>query len=437
MKKRFFRNIGFVCSFFMVAMPFCGMAEPIVILGSMVPSFLGKPIEHLRCLDHQGKAIPFQIDEVLPDDDYVCSGGKEPNNGNGILDTSDEIVFLWEDADTLDSLSANSGDSQLPSMGISPLRKRITIGHATQTRYVYLVDDSSVALSPVRYISFNDTNGTVETPYFHATFERNRFHFVKAGVKDFTKNTYFDMTNELRVKIRFHALWGLVPLSYDEEDIFCSVKRYKVGPIRLIRRGDFYLKLGLWIKGSHAAVNQLCYPDMVKVPVYVHLPMHFSTLFSQAYIEMTPVLNEASDKFSFRVPQYDIAFQCGKKERVDTLVPINPNHGFMTVENGAIGYGWLLEADMAPAYLDESGFVFCKPTNRKGICHCGFRLSVCDLPKGRYSITNWVVFSHNGAAAFALDNAAECLKTMASISIEPTIGGYVNQLKKVMKFKKW
>jgi hypothetical protein len=122
---------------------------------------------------------------------------------------------------------------------------------------------------------------------------------------------------------------------------------------------------------------------------------------------------------------------------VDTIVPINPNHGFMTVENGAIGYGWLLDADMAPAYLDGSGFVFCKPTQRKGLCHCGFRLSVCDLPKGRYSITNWVVFSHNGAAAFALDNAAECLKTMASVSIDSAVGGYVNQLTKVMKFKKW
>jgi hypothetical protein len=245
-----------------------------------------------------------------------------------------------------------------------------------------------------------------------------------------------DLTNELRIEICFRALWGLIPIHYSEDDIVCLVKRYKAGPIRLIRRGDFYLKLGLWIKGSHAAVNQLCYPEMVRVPVYVNLPMHFSSLFSQAYVEMTPVLTGETKRFSFRVPQYDVDFQCGKNARVDSIVPINPNHGFMTVENGAVGYGWLLDATMQPAYLDGSGFVYSKPTRRKGLCHCGFRLSVRDLPKGSYAITNWVVFSNSGAAAFALDNAAECLKNMAALSVGPEGAASVNQLTKSMKYRK-
>ena len=434
-KKCFLSTIGIFCSLF-IFLPRCAVGEPIVVLGSMVPSLVGKPIERLRLVDHRGSAIPFQIDEVLPDDDYVCASGKEPNVGSGILDSSDEIVFLWEDADTLDSLTGNKADTRpQPSEGLIQ-SSRIAIRHASQTRYVFLVDDPGVPLSKVRYITYNGRTETVTTPYFRATFEHDRFHFVKAGVKDFSTNTFFDITNELRIKICFRALWGLIPINYSEDNIVCLVKRYKAGPIRLIRRGDFYLKLGLWIKGSHAAVNQLCYPDMVRVPVYVHLPVHFSSLFNQAYIEMTPVINNKSEKFSFRVPQYDIAFQCGKNERIDSLVPINPNHGFMTVENGAVGYGWLLEATMQPAYLDGSGFVFRKPTERKGLCHCGFRLSVCDLPKGNYAITNWVVFSNSGAAAFALDNAADCLKNMAAISVPPASAGYFNQLTKVGKFRK-
>jgi hypothetical protein len=151
---------------------------------------------------------------------------------------------------------------------------------------------------------------------------------------------------------------------------------------------------------------------------------------------MTPVLSKEAGKFSFRVPQYDIEFPCDRTGRIDSLVPVNPNHGFMTVENGAIGYGWLLDATMQPAYLDGSGFVFCKPTSRRGLCHCGFRLSVRDLPKGNYSITNWVVFSNSGAASFALDNAAECLKNMASLFVGEAPAAFFNQLTKARKFRK-
>ena len=101
----------------------------------------------------------------------------------------------------------------------------------------------------------------------------------------------------MRVKIYLRALWGLLPITYSENNIVCEVKRFKVGPIRLIRRGDFHLNLGLWMKGSHAAVNQLCYPDMVKVPVYVHVPIRFNSFFSRAYIEMTPVIHEQARNY--------------------------------------------------------------------------------------------------------------------------------------------
>ena len=434
--KCFFRRREFSRFLFIVVIPCFSFGEPIVVLGGMVPFLLGKPIEALRCVDQRGNAIPFQIDEILPDDDYVCPSGKEPNTGNGVLDSADEIVFLWEDADTLDSLIENDRNGEPQSSGKLISNNRIAIAHSTQTRYVYLVNDPSIPLSTVRYLSYDEKNETIATPYFRATFERDRFHFVKAGVKDFSNDTYFDIANELRIKICFYALWGLIPITYSEDDIVCLVKRYKAGPLRLIKRGDFYLKIGFWMKACRAAVNQICYPDMVRVPVYVHLPMPFHRIFSQAYIEMTPVLNNGAGTFSFGVPQYDISFQCGKKERIDSLVPINPNHGFMTVENGAIGYGWLLSATMQPAYLEGSGFIYRKPTPRKGLCHCGYRLSVCDLPKGYYSISNWVLFSNSGAAAFALDNAAECLKNMAAIAVEMSPASSFNQLAKPLRFMK-
>ncbi len=421
----------------LASLVFACAAEPIVMTAAMLPFLLSRPIDGIRCVDHRGNAVPFQIDEVLPDEEYVCSGGKEPNAGNGVLDSIDEIVFLWEDADTCDSLPTNNTVVQADTPVASAIPyNRVAIGHATQRRYVYFIDDPSLPLSATRYLDYNETTHTVTSPSYKAAFCPDKFHFIKAGVKDDSSNTFFEITNELRIKICFRALWGLIPINYSENSLVCPVKRFKAGPIRLIRRGDFHLKLGLWLKSSRAAVNQLCYPDMVRVPVYVHLPMHFRSLFSQAYIEMTPVIRKGTERFSFKVPQHDIAFHFDNERTIDSIMPVNPNRGFMTVENGAIGYGWLLDATMQETYLEGSGYVFRKPTPREGLCHCGFRLSVRDLPKGYYSITNWVVFSNSGTAAFALDDAADCLTNKAAIAVGPFSADYVNQLTKVKKYKK-
>ena len=428
------KNTRFLLFAALAVLPVFVFSEPIILTGSMAPEFLGKPIDRLRIVDHNNKAIPFQIDQVLADDDYVCPSGKEPNKGSGMLDTADEIVFLWEDADT----GIARGPDSLVSKADSAKRVRqpecLTIEHPSQKRCVYLVDNPDIPLSPIRYISYDEKKETFSTPCYRGEFGHDRFHFVNASVKDFARDSFIQLTNELRVKIYLRAMWGLLPLSYSENNIVCLVKRYKEGPIRLIRRGDFHLNLGLWMKGSHAAVNQLCYPDMVKVPVYLHLPVRFKSLFSQAYIEMTPVINENGRHFSFRVPQNDIAFSFNGNGRIDTLVPVNPNHGFMTVDNGAAGYGWLLEANMQEAYLDGSGYVFCRPTQRTGLGHCGFRLAVRDLPKGYYLITNWVLFSKSGAAAFALEDAYDCVKNKAVIKVGARSGPLYNQLTKAQKY---
>jgi hypothetical protein len=426
MSRITFKLIMASLSIVLGVLPASVFSEPIIITGSMVPAFLGKPLSSLRIVDHERNAIPFQIDQVLPDDDYVCPSGKEPNIGSGKLDSADEIVFLWEDAA---AVSEGPADSSAAKHG-----QRITIGHAAQKRSVYLVDDSTVALSPIRYITYDEQKETFSTPCYNGAFGKNRFHFIRAGVKDFARDSMVPLTNELRVKIYLRALWGLLPISYSENNIVCEVKRYKVGPIRLIRRGDFHLNLGMWMQGSHAAVNQLCYPDMVKVPVYVHLPVRFKSFFSQAYIEMTPVIHQQARNYTFRVPQNDIAFPLNGKAAVDTLIPLNPNHGYMTVDNGSSGYGWLLEASMQETYLDGSGYVFCRPSDRAGLAHCGYRLTVRDLPKGHYLITNWVLFSKSGAAAFALEDTYDCIKNKAVITTEGQSGPLYNQLTKAQKF---
>ncbi len=396
-------------------------AEPIVLTGNMVPSLLGKSVSALRVVNAAGVCIPFQIDEV-EDNDYVCPSGKEPNAGNGVLDAADEIVFLWEDADT----AKPRGNSLHGAAAVC-------LSHGHNTRWVRIVDSASIAKSTVSYITYDDSRELITTPYYYASFGHNRFHFTRAGVMDFVRNTYLNVTNELRVRIFLKALWGLLPIRYTQDNMVCFVKRYKAGPIRLIRRGDFHLNLGLFLQGSHAAVNQICYPQMVRVPVYVHVPVRFSRLFSEAYIEMTPMIRKEAADFSFDVPVRGLTFALGSGKEIDTLVDVNPNHTCMTVSNRFVGYGWLLDAAMDSAALSGSGYRITMPADGQAIAQCGFRLAVRDLPKGYYLIGNWVLFSKGGSGG--LLDACERFGAPAGITVQGC-GRWDNQLARVLAFRK-
>ncbi|MCL2182349.1 MAG: hypothetical protein FWB85_02620 [Chitinispirillia bacterium] len=357
-------------------------SAPAVITGKDLPHLIGKPIASIRVLNISGEAIPFQIDEVTADGEYILDMGEKPNtaDGNGLLDERDEIVFLWSDA------------SKIPPPDSRPAGL-VKLTRGTSSRAVVIKEDTSVKLSEKMYIDYNHETQRVSTPYYYASFAPNRFHFVRAGIKNFSTGKYTDLTNELRVEILLKTLFGLIPIRYTENNIVCLVRRYKTGPIRLIRRGDFHLNLGLGVKGSKAAVNQLCYPQAVKVPVYVNLPIRFRTLFGQAHIEMTPVIREAGRPFTFAVPSENLSFAVDGNP-IDTLHAAVPAGRLFSLRDGAAGYGWLLNTTMAPEYLSGSGFLLRRPSSgRGGIAECGFRLTVRDVPKGSYYITNWVLFS--------------------------------------------
>jgi len=400
----------------LLCIPVLLFSEPIVLTGSMFPNLLGKPLADIRIIDHAGKAIPFQIDEVTPDGEYVCPMGSEPNSGNNKLDAQDEIVFLQDDAD------------EIPvSVEESDVGESFSIQADGQKRYAAIVDNPNIALSPVRYMQYNAKTESFTTPSYAVTFAHDRFSFTSASVKDNTSNTYVHLTNELHIKIYMRILWGLLPISYSEDNLICLVKRYKIGPIRIIRRGDFHLNLGMGLKASHASVNQICYPDMVSVPVYVHLPVRLKSIANEAYIEMAPVIRQEGRGFVF-VGDKRMKMTLGSNPNADSLLYITPNHRLITVTNGTIGYGWLLDATMQEQYLGGSGYMYHALPSSRGLAYCGFRLSVRDLPKGMYMITNWVLFSNRGRAEATLENAGSRITNRAVIMVGDKRTFFFNQL---------
>jgi len=368
-----------------VAIAFCAAASPVIITGKELPKLLGKPVNSLRVLDFKGNAVPFQVDQVTSSDEYVLSDGDRPNTHEARMEfgEKDEIVFLWDDAELYSDNHPIEKDGG----------EFVVLSRGKNRRAVIIRSDSSIPLSKKRYIEYDHEKQRITTPYYYADFGKNRFHFVKAGIMNPQTNKYVDLTNELRVEILLRAAWGLIPVRYSEDNIVCLVRRYKAGPVRLIRMGDFHLDLGMGLKGSKAAVNQVCYPQMVEVPVNVNLPVRMRTFFSQAYIEMTPVLRVEGSTLNFSAQDKSFTFSISG-DKIDTLYNAVPDGKFFTVSNSSLGYGWLLSTNMNPANLDGSGFVMRRPSKRRGgIAECGFRLAVRDVPKGSYHISNKVFFS--------------------------------------------
>jgi len=138
----------------------------------------------------------------------------------------------------------------------------------------------------------------------------------------------------------------------------------------------------------------------------VHLPVRFRSFFRDAYIEMAPVLSDAARGFAFTVPRYGLVAQFPAGAATDTLMTAVPDSTFFRVDDGRRGYGWLLTTSIGRALEGGSGYAVASPSPRGGVGHCGYRLSLTDLPRGYYRITNWVLFSRDIPAGLEAMSAA-------------------------------
>lgn len=179
------------------------------------------------------------------------------------FDGGDELVFMaWD---------AGNKAATLPE-GPAWLEVEVRIDSST-VRYAYVaVGDTGLAASDVDYVAFDPATQTVRSAFAEIGFAPERPIVIESfrdRISPSELSTDFLDRFKLRLEIKPVGFFGI---SFHEDDVESRTIAYKDGPIRVIRRNLFWLEF-LFIRVTPKAfANYIFYPNMMLVPIVVHVP---------------------------------------------------------------------------------------------------------------------------------------------------------------------
>jgi ribosomal protein L40E len=213
--------------------------EPIIISGSDISSFIGKPVDEIWVFSYVGgnwEQIPFQIDEK-----NNINGSYFFNAEDGLLDVNDEMVFMPEDCGFL-------APENNRVLGVDPLRFRINVKDPIDQseRYAYIYTSSNLVKTFTKdYVDYNTPSYKIEANDYIIGYNETHMGVIDELKVDTTAGG--DGTDLLdRFKYRFQKTVEIKSVQYNEDNFTSIQVGIKDGPIRVISQlshekttGDF------------------------------------------------------------------------------------------------------------------------------------------------------------------------------------------------------
>lgn len=293
---------------------------PIILPGMKIRDVTRYPISSYRLFKNDGKgnavAIPFQIDEIDDNGDYVLDQGKLPTKqfGNGLFDLRDELSFMGEDV----------GIPRPPTRWPAEAPKVLY-----EIKQNYLGNDSPGSLdregavylgvyfglppplSKKNYVVFHPSQGKVETSRYIYNFDQLNY-LVVSGVKmkqrsDPTQtaplidSSTFYMKADLKYFLTFEV---------HHKDVQSQLEAFKIGPIRSIVRVSFFykfLKLNFEL-GMYTEVS--LFSNSVILPAIMYNPIEGQKTLNQGsgfYYGFGISENPGTLDVNTNIPKYEAA----------------------------------------------------------------------------------------------------------------------------------
>lgn len=255
---------------------------PIVISGKQISNMTRYPIASYRLFRSSpgGRAeiIPFQIDEINDDTDYVLDQGSRitAETGNAIFDSQDELSFMGDDVGPV--VEPTSWPANRPHI-VFELRVRHPSGNPMGPQmgavYVGIYFGGAPPLSTKKYVVFNRAEALVHTSRYRYQFDQKNWLVARKVevakgelnppvYEPVLDSTTFYMKGDLKYFITVEA---------NHRSIESDLEAWKTGPIRTIVRVSFHynlLKLKLEL-GMYTEIS--FFSNAVNLPAIIYSPI--------------------------------------------------------------------------------------------------------------------------------------------------------------------
>ena len=251
----------------------------VVVHGKILKKNLGMDIGQMGLLAfHEGKPvpIPFQIDEINPDGDWVLTqvppelkntGLKpEKDDDDGKLDGNDELAFMARDAG--DRVKKEYYPPEILAADEIMIRDPVDGAKA----WVYLCSfPGKPPLSDRDYVDYVFPGGRIKTQNYEIGFSPE-LPITPGYISIHGSHNILD-----RVKIRLQTKLLGIGFSLDETRLVSKLSLYKDGPIRVIRRTQSAVKFIGIFRTPSAAVENVYYENVSIIPIRIKLPFSVKT----------------------------------------------------------------------------------------------------------------------------------------------------------------
>ncbi len=255
---------------------------PIVISGKDISGIVRYPLASYRLFRSspigKAEAIPFQLDEINDDTDYVLDQGSRitADTGNGVFDPQDELSFMGDDVGPV--VEPKQWPEARPHI-IYELRVRHPaanpMGPQMGAVYIGIYFGQAPSLSPKKYVVFQRDQALVHTSRYRYQFDQKNWLVARkveiakgegqgAVYEPILDTTTFYMKGDLKYFITVEA---------NHRSIESDLEAWKSGPIRTIVRVSFHynlLKLKLEL-GMYTEIS--FFSNAVNLPAIVYSPI--------------------------------------------------------------------------------------------------------------------------------------------------------------------
>ncbi|MDP3937045.1 MAG: hypothetical protein Q8R92_02785 [Deltaproteobacteria bacterium] len=248
--------------------------DPVVVRGNDLPGMLGRPAFGIRAYALREGAlaiIPSQADEFDDKGRIISTNGNNPSKDedDGKLDSNDELVVMASD------LGAKASRALFPRTARAAAEIEAIDPLTGEKGWFYLFDfDDPPEASTVSYVHYDPAEDLVDSSLYRVDF--NPEHAILIDDMRLKSSSGDEGPNLIdRIKARTVLKSRLyLTFHFNEEDITTKVAAYKIGPIRVVRATEYYLKI-LFLKVTPSAyVDYLFYSNAIVGPSEMKIPFN-------------------------------------------------------------------------------------------------------------------------------------------------------------------